>query len=481
MRQHSSSSSSIAPIRVTRRATTAVYHHYLLLVVTEYSAVHTHTTTNTRNAAMIKTTFALADSLRTALAQPPEARPRWLRADVDHGAALIALGREGAPLSPHSPAAAAAAAAAFDDVFALLREDVSSGTAASQPRLFLVSATDGSARWHAVTYVPDAAHPRAKMSIAAGRDDVKRALGPAAFVPPDYHATELGELTAAAFRAARERGDPAASMSAMEREHAETTRASASMATARAVAGLAPVPFTLDASAVALLRELGGGGGDDESGGRVVQLGIRDEKFVVLTTKDVLAAPGALSAIIAVLADASREPRYYVIRRSGGGEGVVLSLLYHCRADSPPRLRMTYATGKAALLSALTALLLLRDPIRTLEATDAEDIAAHAGALWAAAAPPPSSSDAVGGAVEGVAPGAAAECEMPPPRGPLPGSSGVLMPGLGASASRPRGPGRPRGAGAATPVAAAAVAAPETTTTSPPGIGRVAPPQHHKL
>ena len=98
----------------------------------------------------------------------------------------------------------------------------------SGPGLFLLRGGASGGRWVLVSYVPEETHPKTKMLLAAARDDVKRALGGSARFGADYHVSEAGDLTAAAYAAWQSR-DRESAMSEGEKAMARVVAESEQM------------------------------------------------------------------------------------------------------------------------------------------------------------------------------------------------------------------------------------------------------------
>jgi hypothetical protein len=246
---------------------------------------------------------------------------------------------------------------------------------AGQPRLWAVR-LPSSPRWVLVSYVPADAHPRQKILYASARDDVKRALGgPAAFAP-DYHVTELPELSADAYAAWASRD----SRDAMTRSEIEQAEARAEVEAHRStlqtrVQTIAAVPFatdeglagTLAAFAPPAAGEFCAEGAPPTPGAPSwLEVAVRPaavpepapsprakgapaaQEVLALTNSGPATDHAELTDIICA---SGSDPRFFLLKPTPPGMGRVL-LLMHIPEGSKPKVRMTYATAKAAVVEA---------------------------------------------------------------------------------------------------------------------------------
>ena len=298
---------------------------------------------------------------------------RWIQADVDAPSARIVLRGVRAWGAPdggvHVP---------LSDSFALIRADVKSAPGA---RLYLICLDDNPAasaatntdRWVVMSIVLEGTPPKARMLVAAARDDVKRTLSSAAggAFAPDYHVTELEEIDAATYASHADRSDPTASMTRLEKDVADIARLSAAEALAAGPRslGMATVPFALSKEASDALSHL------LNSGPGVVQLSVAAavargsgaaapvvgaaSNVIALANTVTLHADDGLRAsvtreVLRLQAETGAQPRFYAVHTHSNADaaspgmngeqccGTTPNVLYvvssqHCCAEVPMR------------------------------------------------------------------------------------------------------------------------------------------------
>jgi hypothetical protein len=261
-----------------------------------------------------------------------------------------------------------------------------------------------------VSFVPEGVHPKSKMLYASARDDLRRNLpGASECLGADYHASEVSELSAAAFAVWAKR-DATEAMSSRELQAADikkTINAERAAMPVRAVGSMQKVPFVLGDS---LKQALGGFKGMPSGAPALRWLEVRVGSAAASGSSggggggggiaEVLelassGAEGEVKALTAVVwQPAAAEPRFFITMPmcsssssssgSGSGSGAAASspeptaasegaeggsgsaaeasapahpvlLIYHCPEGSKPKARMQYSTAKTALQDSLAS------------------------------------------------------------------------------------------------------------------------------
>jgi hypothetical protein len=397
---------------------------------------------------------------------------RYISLAVDANAGRVAVRHVG--FAAAAADGADGADGSRDHMAALVREDGGDDLATS-PRLWLVCldpARSAAAKWTVISYVPEAAlvKPRVKMLYAAAREDVKRTLDATRFTP-DYHTTEVSELTLAAFESWSRR-DASDAMSSEERaKREENTRAALSRgALGRTAAAMAAVPFSLGSAVRDTLLVLHGqaspsdgaeaagadgraaaaGSGAIAGGGGIGWAHIRirpeDEQLHVTATGPETHADAHVGSL------SHDQPTFLVCRLpphtpaavGDAADGAAAAgaaplppataFVYHCPENAPPRLRMLYSTAKQRVVESAAAAGVKFT--RVLEVRDADELREHLRDMAAAQASAAAAASAAGGSgsAESGGPGADAGA----------GDAAPDLSGLDGAFSKPSRAGRGR-------------------------------------
>jgi len=192
-------------------------------------------------------------------------------------------------------------------------------------------------QWVVVAFVPQTSAVKKRMLYASGRQDIKNKLGQQYF-RGEAHVGEVSELTAAAVL--REKTDHESlpyteAEMALKEDHAMSARPGEKLEK-----GMADVQFGLSKEMDEAIGEFTSGAVD------WVSCKVEKDEKIYLVEKTKI---GDISKSLAPKVDV-KEPRFYLIRRMGTAVGDQTYLVFSCPESSPIKLRMVYATCKAALL-----------------------------------------------------------------------------------------------------------------------------------
>jgi hypothetical protein len=329
-------------------------------------------------------------------------------------------------------------------------------------------------RFVLASWTPDGTHPRAKMLYASARDDIKRALGASRF-EPDYHVSDLAELSAASFAEWRRR-DREGAMTGREIAQAEVSRVVNSERSSLPVrvATMTKMAFrTEDDLKAALARfaspATGGDGDADGAAAAAAASAAAAQGWLEVRVGGGAAADGPASptasgagetlalagsgpeteaAAVADRIAASVEPRFFLATPTPPGTGVVV-LVYHCPESSKPKQRMLYSTAKAAVVEAAAAAGVVVGKV--VETRDKDDVATAfaecaglvPGVAAASAAPSAASSSSSTASTPLRSPGGGVALPGMFGAGGAGAAAAAISPGAdGEFAARPTRPGR---------------------------------------
>ncbi|PRP83202.1 twinfilin-1 [Planoprotostelium fungivorum] len=216
-----------------------------------------------------------------------------------------------------------------------------------EPAYFIVR-LEGTKRWLLLTYVPDAAPVKSKMTFASAKEFLKEKLG-ANFFVEDVHATTKAELSYANLQAGRapvnalsskevELGELHKQEEQARKDFSQSLTAKTQPGATAGIGGYHSVVLPLTDHAKAELTKL------REGTATFLELEITEKNDHVEakgTAKNVNSGEGVAKEIT------GSAPRFYVYLTNKISKQA--ALIYYCPGNSPQKLRMVYSTAKQGL------------------------------------------------------------------------------------------------------------------------------------
>ncbi|KAF0688822.1 Aste57867_19609 [Aphanomyces stellatus] len=244
-------------------------------------------------------------------------------------------------------------------------------TASSTPALLLfhIACTNGPWKWILVAFVCDNLPAREKMLYASARDCLKQQLGLAYFVG-DVHTTDVRTFSYHDLVATMHNtSGPLSEREVLLKEEAALERDLSVKASAMNV-----MPFGLTADCRAALDAF-----TKDTASRWLSLRIKDEELTVGSSIPNMHEDQVNSAV------EKQTPSFVVYRYTGSAvDGPTTLFLYVCPEEANVRLKMTYSTAKASLLSDLQQRGIKVD--KMIEITDTSNVLDSIHADFASAA-----------------------------------------------------------------------------------------------